>query len=380
MKEMINLKALDALRGVLALYVMAGHARWLLWQGHAAWVSEPHAWWANGLAHASRGLIFGREAVMVFFVVSGFFIHFRMAGLLAPDRSVESFSVKTFILRRAHRLLPPYALALLLTVLFDLAGRHGWPSLYHGISGDLALDAEFARKGYSWASVVPALLLLPSSLSHDFGTNGPLWSLAFEVLFYSFYPFWLWVRQRSFAVAFLAVPALCFLVVLLGLPGFCGSVLSEYSVWLGGAALAEMVVHRRGRPSSRSIPAVMAVIAGFGVHFLRQYPVVHLLGHVLYGMGIVLLAISISPAWSEWRLCKLFEWLGVRSYSLYIMHFPLLVLVSAWAFETYGARPASGWLALGGFVAAIAFGCGCFALCEKHFLHERLRISEGGGR
>ncbi len=33
-----NLRALDALRGFLATYVVLGHARWLLWCGNAAFM------------------------------------------------------------------------------------------------------------------------------------------------------------------------------------------------------------------------------------------------------------------------------------------------------------------------------------------------------
>jgi peptidoglycan/LPS O-acetylase OafA/YrhL len=67
------------------------------------------------------------------------------------------------------------------------------------------------------------------------------------------------------------------------------------------------------------------------------------------------------------------EFLGIRSYTIYIVHFPLLALLSAWLIATYGARPVHGWLALGGAVACVAFGCLCFEACERHFLHSRYR-------
>lgn len=377
MNGRINLQALDALRGVLALYVVAGHARWLLWQGHAGWVaSAPHAWWEDVIAHASRTLGFGREAVMVFFVLSGFFIHLRSAGELAQKGVIEGFSPKAYAVRRAHRLLPPYAMALVLTLALDTLGNYGWPSLYQAATGDTALDVEFVRKGYSWSSVLPALLVLPSSMAQDFGTNGPLWSLAFEALFYAFYPLWLWVRCRGVWSGFLLAPLFCLLGAVPGVPSFLGSVSTEYVVWLGGAALAEVTTRATVSRTQRWL-AVVAVVTGFAVHFIRDHAVAHLLGHVAYGMGAVMLVASTTAGWSKWRLVRLFEWLGVRSYSLYIMHFPWLVLVSAWVFDTWGGRPASGWLALTGFVSAIVFGCGCFALCEKHFLHDRLRLPGG---
>lgn len=378
MNARINLQALDALRGVLALYVVAGHARWLLWQGHAGWVaSAPHVWWEDVLAYASAGLRFGHEAVMVFFVLSGFFIHLRGARQLAEKGQLRGLEVAGYARRRAHRLLPAYLLALLVTLALDTLGRQCWPSLYLAASGDAHLDQVFAKKGYSLASVLPALVVLPSSLGVDFGSNGPLWSLAFEAVFYCLYPLWLQARRRSMLVAYGVIPASCLLAAFGWLPGFLGSVWMHYAVWLAGAALAEWLLVLRKNHVRHGVAAFMGWACGFALHLGGDHLALHLIGNVAYGSCTVFLAASLPASMSGLWWLKGFEWLGVRSYSLYIMHFPWLVLVSAWVFDTWGRRPASGWLALTGFVSAIVFGCGCFAVCEKHFLHARLRLPGG---
>ena len=105
----MHLKRLDALRGLLALYVLAGHARWLLWEGASAFASHARSWWALATAYGTAGLRFGHEAVMVFFVLSGFFIHLKAAESLAEGR-VPGLSAGAFCARRAQRLLPPYFL------------------------------------------------------------------------------------------------------------------------------------------------------------------------------------------------------------------------------------------------------------------------------
>jgi peptidoglycan/LPS O-acetylase OafA/YrhL len=97
---------------------------------------------------------------------------------------------------------------------------------------------------------------------------------------------------------------------------------------------------------------------------------------VLYGGSAVavfaLIAPRAQPAW--WlRGC---EFLGVRSYTLYIVHFPFLALLGAAVIQTQGQRPLHGWFAFGGVILAVAFGCACFALCERHFLHPRIRIKQ----
>jgi peptidoglycan/LPS O-acetylase OafA/YrhL len=68
-----------------------------------------------------------------------------------------------------------------------------------------------------------------------------------------------------------------------------------------------------------------------------------------------------------------FAWLGIRSYSIYLLHFPFIVLLSAWTFSTLGARPSNGWLALVGGLTATAVGIAGFWVVERHFLHRPLR-------
>ena len=189
----INLRSLDVLRGLVATYVLFGHARWLLWAGNAAWAKVHHSLAADLLAYALACLRYGHEAVMIFFVLSGFFIHLRVAPALANGVPF-SFKPGEFLKRRTHRLLAPYLFALFVTFLADMAGRHFFPTLYEARTGDALLDVNFARKGYGLISVLPAFAFLPGSLGGDFGTNGPLWSLAYEIVYYLLYPAWLYLR------------------------------------------------------------------------------------------------------------------------------------------------------------------------------------------
>ncbi|HMJ91091.1 MAG TPA: acyltransferase family protein, partial [Candidatus Acidoferrum sp.] len=184
----INLRSLDVLRGLLAIYVVFTHARWLLWQGHPAFMAQPHAVWEKALAYASGVFKYGHLAVMVFFALSGFFIHLRMAEKLANGDPSPQLGAAEYLRRRAWRVLPPYYFALLFTLVLDLIGRAYYPTLYGAATPDVFTNELFALKGYDAASVLPAVLLLPRSLGLYFGSNGPLWSLAFEMVYYLAYP------------------------------------------------------------------------------------------------------------------------------------------------------------------------------------------------
>jgi peptidoglycan/LPS O-acetylase OafA/YrhL len=107
----INRRALDALRGLLAVYVLDGHARWLRWAGHREWLASSPSTWELPLGYASALLRYGHEAVLVFFVLSDFFVHLRGAGQMAVSQTV-SFSALRFYQRRWHRLGIPFLTAL----------------------------------------------------------------------------------------------------------------------------------------------------------------------------------------------------------------------------------------------------------------------------
>jgi peptidoglycan/LPS O-acetylase OafA/YrhL len=362
----LNLRTLDMLRGMLAVYVLIGHCRWLLWAGHAAWMAAPHSRWLEPLVYASASFRFGREAVMIFFALSGFFIHLRAAQ---GSRAGQELSAGAFYRRRAHRLGAPYLFALAITVVLDMAGRAAFPTLYLAATGDALIDGVFSHTGYGWPSVAPAMVVLPSSLGYDFGTNGPLWSLAYEVIYYALYPGWLALRRASALVAYGVVPAVCLAIAFLPAPTFFGIVLIYYPVWLAGAAVAEILSRDLVR-----IPRLVAIGAcglGFALHVWGGLALLPSVPAVLYGAGAVIVCATMGPASVTLLPVRAFEYLGVRSYSIYIVHFPFVALMAAAVFAL-GGRPFHGWFAAGGALAAVAFGCLCFEVCERHFIHHRV--------
>ncbi len=372
MKNAINFRSLDALRGILAVYVVLHHARWLLWSGFDLWNAVPHPAWQKLLAYGmATPLRFGHEAVMVFFVLSGFFIHLREAERMAAGKE-PAMNAGTFFKRRAHRLVPPYLLALAVTVGLDALGRHLAPGFYAGRTGDVFLDENFGHMGYSARSVVPALCMLPDSLGQNFGSNGPLWSLGYEVVYYLMYPAWLRLRQGGWLPGYGVGGVAAAVASGLAGYGFLPSVLAHYPVWLAGAALAEWVqTPRPALPRYRWMFPV-AFLAALGVIVLRLPLPVTIPAYVLGGTATVLAFCTLPDRLAATWPHRVWEGLGQGSYSIYILHFPFLALMGGMMFAYGGHRPLNGWAALGGCIVTLPCCWVGFLACERYFLHRKL--------
>ncbi|WP_158500414.1 acyltransferase [Xenococcus sp. PCC 7305] len=371
-KKVLNLKSLDALRGLLALYVLCGHARWLLWAGHSEWKQYIHPLWSNIIAYSSGCFRYGHEAVIIFFVLSGFFIHLRVSKQLAEKNGFQ-LDIVYFFKRRFHRLIPPYVFALLLTLIVDLIGRALYPTLYHAATGDVLLDNNFVNKGFSWTSIIPALFLLPSSLGKDFGTNGPFWSLSYEFVYYLLYPLWLTIRRFGTWHGYLTGISLALASIWFLPSSFIRSILIHYPIWLSGAIIAEMVVRKRLPKWTILISCFCSSIAFIAIN-LNLSESFKLLFYTLLGSSILLIVISLPIIIFRHPLHRFLEFLGIESYTIYICHFPLVAFVSAWTIETFGARPMNGWLAIGTVAITLLLCHLFFLLCERHFMHSRLKI------
>jgi len=112
-KKTENFLHLDLARGVAAFLVMIGHLRSYLFiaPGELDNISL-----ADKLFYFVTG--FGREAVIIFFVLSGFFITKSIVGMVSRDE----WSWHNYLINRLARLWTVLIPALLLTLMWDQLG------------------------------------------------------------------------------------------------------------------------------------------------------------------------------------------------------------------------------------------------------------------
>jgi peptidoglycan/LPS O-acetylase OafA/YrhL len=170
-----RLAGLDGLRGLAALYVVIDHVFLRTFPGYPV---DRAPFWAGWL-------IYGRFAVVVFIVLSGFSL------ALSPARHGWRLgAIWRYARRRARRILPPYwaALAFSLAVAWLIVPQPG-----HGVP-----DAK--------SVVVNGLLVQNLVIARS--PNAAFWSMAVEAQLYLLFPLLLLIVRRRGAIVMVATVTL----------------------------------------------------------------------------------------------------------------------------------------------------------------------------
>ncbi|HUP91380.1 MAG TPA: acyltransferase [Solimonas sp.] len=298
---------LDLLRWVAALLVVLQHARW---RGFVPFAEVENRGAAQALFYFISG--WGHEAVVVFFVLSGYLVGGRAWQAARQGR----FRPGVYAIDRVSRLYVVAIPAILLGIGFDaLAGALGYRMFHPPI--------VFAQAG------APVLLcnfaMLQSLVCPVAGSNAPLWSLAYE--------FWFYVvgGLACLAVGLRAAPRTLAVIAVLGVcallgPGF----LFGLMLWLVGV-LAAVRPARAGRALLIGAGMLLAVGLAFGrAHKAMDFSWRDL--PLCAGLALLLYCLKARSLWFPKRLENLNRALANFSYTLYAVHMPVLLLLLSLAF------------------------------------------------
>lgn len=307
---------LDALRGIAALLVCVGHWRYFMFIDypqipfHRAWFFLPYAL-----------CTMGHQAVMVFFVLSGYLVGGHILRALDTGR----WSWRGYLMQRGVRLwivlLPALALGGLLD--FTALHFHVAPALYAGlVQNHITFNVHHTL---TWKVLLANIFFLQSIVAPIFGSNGPLWSLANEFWYYLIFPLGLLVFRGPYSTLKRIAMGVACLIVLYGVGSGIRRLLP---VWLLGVLLAVLPV-RRTAPWMRwlaiAIFCPLFALIGRAV-WTGSFSPDYAIGLATFVMLYVLLGAQ-EPASGRWYERPSRTMAGF-SYTLYLVHVPMLMLLT----------------------------------------------------
>jgi len=355
-------EAIDILRGIAAFSVLVFHAREYLWVGLTAWMRDPTVHRTNPdflMGAASYPFRFGYWGVALFFVISGYCIH--RSGMALAGRSEHILPVRTFYRKRLRRIGPVLVAALVLTFLIDNLST--WLAPGNMKLGDLSVK-----------TFVGNLLGLQTAIVPAYGSDGPLWSLGVEIQLYALYPLLFLFLQR-FGVWLAVVTtgvisaATCWFFGAPAQNTFAG----YYFCWVVGVLVAEHEIHQCYFPTKYFMvmaPVLLALSVASDLHLMAlSMPVTTNLLAIPFAL-LLLLAIRHPEHFARWgRVGRLFAWMGLFSYSLYMIHAPVLTLLKSWLFA--GGQSGHFWPVLPSVLGCVIAGWLLFLGVERYSLVTR---------
>ncbi|CAE6711619.1 hypothetical protein R75461_01083 [Paraburkholderia nemoris] len=344
---------IDAMRGFAALLVAYFHCRQVEWVGMQTFhQSVGHSFSLSTIAaYLTFPIAWGSAGVPIFFVISGYCIHRGGALRLAknPDYRLDTGN---FWIRRFARIYPVLLAALVLTFALDWVSLQ-LPPVNHKIR-EIGLQAFLVN-----------LFSLQGVAGKTFGSNGALWTLSLEVQFYAIYPLLFALRRRLGMTSVLAIVAVINVVSAYVLERHDLQFFTSYWFsWTLGAWIAD--AKARSTPEARSsvwlyVLAAAFIALGCAAFHFGQYGAFQLwaVGFAFYLYKALERPNADKADTPGVRLLSRF---GDFSFSLYLIHLPIFVLLSSILFRS--SLQMSIWPSFGYMLVAVPVAYVFYRLVE----------------
>lgn len=305
MRKKSSLLSIDILRAIAALGVFSYH------QQICSLIAR-----YTGLHTIALIDYFGAEfAVPLFFLISGYCIHLSNIKYLAENKKLP---LKAYYKRRFLRIYPPYFVALLFSIAVNYFTYNNLPA-----TADILVHL-FVLQGFT--------------ISYFNTINLVLWTISIEIAFYLIYPVFYAVRLK-----YGAIKALLFALLVSSVSiGYLSTVevmsvrqyhcvFNIWFAWCCGSFLADKSIFN---PADLRKPVFILIYVIIVAGFVTIRSIPNKLALIHYQLNILIWAgplifITTKEAWliKHYSIfTKIITAIGLSSYSLYLLHEPLIAL------------------------------------------------------
>jgi peptidoglycan/LPS O-acetylase OafA/YrhL len=286
---------LEAIRGFAAIYVVLHHTM--------------HQFKIFNL-DLSFLLRFGQEAVILFFILSGFVIEYSFSK--GKDKTFKTYFFKRFL--RIY--IPLFCVFIANYIIKSLNNEVviDWKILIGNIF--MLQDIDFMK---------------PNVIVTTFLGNSPLWSLSYEWWFYMLYfPLAVYLKNKSSFIVYMLgiISAMTYIVY----PNFFNRELMYFSIWWSGVAIARLytqsiTINIKNLKYTLLTLLTLTIILSFNVYISNNISTVGI--HPLLELrhfGFCLIAILLALLWKKMRwigfssAMNIFSLFAPISYGVYISH------------------------------------------------------------
>jgi peptidoglycan/LPS O-acetylase OafA/YrhL len=355
----IHLAHLDGLRAIAAIYVVMHHASFQVDLTNTGFPA------AGDLI--KEMLLHGRIAVDVFIVLSGFCLMLPVIGAVGSLRD----GALGFYKRRAWRILPPYyfatlaSLLLISTLIHEKTGTH-W---------DISIPV-------SRQSLLTHFLLVHDVFSDDFTINHAFWSIAVEWRIYLVFPLILLAWNQIGPIVTTVITVMVSPLIAMACDRLIGSSLTANYLGLFalGMLSASIAFNKIGRVQDLPWRGLMTGSAA-GVIYLYVDPSFRpsgLMGEAIIDglIGFTSMCLLIICVKHEGGFLKKLVsmkplvFIGTFSYSIYLIHAPLLQVLTQYVFPQFRSSPLTmlTLLLVPGIPLIIGISYVFYIACEKPFM------------
>ncbi|OIP68707.1 MAG: hypothetical protein AUK48_15605 [Oscillatoriales cyanobacterium CG2_30_44_21] len=309
---------LDFLRGAASIFVMIHHVKNSFFTSYTSLDSTYSSNLFVSIFYFFTG--FGRLPVLLFFVLSGFFISRSILRLVKKD----NWSWKGYLIDRLVRLEIVLIPALFLTLFWDTISQ---------ILIENYQLVKISGGNISPVNFVGNVLFLQTIFFDNYGSNYPLWSLSNEFWYYILFPLLLFLvigRKREKAFLFITFSIILVILTIKNL-----LILKYFSIWMLGVIpiftpipkksyfISILSKHYKIISSTLLLLILFAFRKNFLDDFWGEILVSSLFSFVIY---LTLLSSHTNVAKSE--SFPLFEFISAKisgfSYTLYLVHTPII--------------------------------------------------------